>query len=198
MALAADALRLKLEGLVGYGGSVVDGMKVIRSSKLPGSRDWLVYPLGSLVVIRQAQTDDAAGRIGFLQGHSNDVSCLCVSRDGTRLASGQTAQQGVAADVLVWDLRGACEELCERTTISSEKMLLHRLRQHKGSVQGVSINASDTLLATLGGRDDNALVVWDLATGEAICGQPAAAENALALRWLHSNPDRLVTCRSRN
>lgn len=34
--------------------------------------------------------------------------------------------------------------------------------------------------------------------GEAICGQPAAADNALALAWLHENPDRLVTCGARH
>lgn len=194
MALSEDAGQLKLDGLIGFSGSVAKGMHVVRSKKLPGNREWIIYPLGSLVVVRQAGPE---GAVGFLQGHSNDVSCLCVSHDGSRLASGQDSHQGVAADVIVWDLVEACESAVAGETVS-EKVLLHRLRQHKGSVQAVDVNATDALLATLGGRDDNALVVWDLATGEAICGQPAAADNALAVRWLHRNPDRLVTCGSRH
>lgn len=194
MALSENSIQLKLDGLIGFGGSVPNGMHVLRSKNLPGNREWVVYPLGALVVVRQA---GAQGVVAFLQGHSNDVSCICVSRDCTRLASGQDSHQGVAADVIIWDLQEACEAALAGESMS-EKVLVHRLRQHKGSVQAVAMNANDTLLATLGGRDDNALVVWDMVSGEAICGQPAAADSALAVRWLHKNPDRMVTCGSRH
>ena len=196
MALAEDSSQLKLDGIIGFSGSVQDGVHVVRSEHLPGSREWIIYPLGSLVVVRQTGTGSRAV-VAFLQGHSNDVSCLCVSGDGRRLASGQDSHQGVAADVIVWDLVEACEGALAGES-ASEKVLLHRLRQHKGSVQAVGINSTDSLLATLGGRDDNALVIWDLESGEPICGQPAAADNALALQWLHGNPDRLITCGARH
>ncbi|KAJ8610542.1 hypothetical protein CTAYLR_009751 [Chrysophaeum taylorii] len=194
MALAEEASQLKLDGLIGFSGSVTNGLHVVRSANLPGTGEWIVYPLGSLVVVRQSGTSSA---VAFLQSHSDDVSCVCVSHDGTRLASGQDSHQGVAADVIVWDLQEACEAALAGETVS-DKVVVHRLRQHKGSVQAVSVNATDTLLATLGGRDDNALVVWDLKSGAAICGQPAAADNTLALRWLNKNPDRLITCGSRH
>lgn len=192
-----DMSRLKLDGLIGFTGSVANGMRVVRSENLPGgsSKEWIVYPLGSLVVVRAAQ----GSVITFLEGHTYDVSCLCVSRDGRRLVSGQDSHQGVAADVIVWDLPEACEAaLAGETLASFDKVMVHRLHQHKGSVRAVDINSTDELLATLGGRDDNALVVWNLASGEAICGQPAAAENALALRWLRENPNRLITCGCRH
>ncbi|KAH8057286.1 WD repeat-containing protein [Aureococcus anophagefferens] len=156
MALAEDSSQLKLDGIIGFSGSVQDGVHVVRSEHLPGSREWIIYPLGSLVVVRQTGTGSRAV-VAFLQGHSNDVSCLCVSGDGRRLASGQDSHQGVAADVIVWDLVEACEGALAGES-ASEKVLLHRLRQHKGSVQAVGINSTDSLLATLGGRDDNALV----------------------------------------
>lgn len=194
MAVSEDAVKLKLDGVIGLSGWVAKGMHVIKdAAKLPAG-EWIVYPLGSLVVVRQAGT---SGVLGFLRGHSNDVSCLCVSKDGTRLASGQRSQQGVAADVIVWDLVEACEAALAGETCS-EKVIVHRLRQHKGAVAAVSMNCEDALLATLGGRDDNALVVWNIETGEAICGQPAAADDALALQWLNLNPCRLVTCGSRH
>lgn len=194
MALAEDAKTLPLDGLIGFSGSVNGGLVHVKSSKLPGDREWTIFPLGSLVVVRQTGPGHA---IAFLEGHNNDVSCLCVSRDGTRLASGQESHQGVNADVIVWDLQEACESALAGDSVS-DKVMVHRLRQHKGSVQAVGINATDSLLATLGGRDDNALVVWDLKTGEAICGQPAAQDTALALKWLEGNPDRLVTCGNRH
>ena len=194
--MADDHTQLKLDGIIGFSGHVHHGMHVVKSDYLPGGREWIIYPLGSLVVVRQSGTGSRAV-VAFLQGHSNDVSCLCVSGDGKRLASGQDSHQGVAADVIVWDLVEACESALAGES-ASEKSLLHRLRQHKGSVQAVGINSTDSLLATLGGRDDNALVIWDLATGEPICGQPAAADNALALQWLTNNPDRLITCGARH
>lgn len=194
MSLANDAKELPLDGLIGFSGSVTGGLVHVKSECLPGDREWVVFPLGTLVVVRQAGPGSATA---FLEGHNNDVSCLCVSHDGRTLASGQTSFQGVPADVIVWDLVEACEAALAGDSVS-DKVMLHRLRQHKGSVQAVGINADDSLLATLGGRDDNALVVWDLKHGTAICGQPAAADTALDLAWLTSNTDRLVTVGSRH
>ncbi|KAJ1458935.1 WD40-repeat-containing domain protein [Pelagophyceae sp. CCMP2097] len=193
MGLAEDAKSLPLDGLIGFSGSVNGGLVHVHSKRLPGDA-WTIFPLGSLVVVKQP---GAGGAVAFLEGHNHDVSCLCVSKDGTRLASGQHSHQGVPADVIVWDLVEACEAALAGDSVSG-KVLVHRLRQHKGSVQSVGINCDDSLLATLGGRDDNALVIWDLRTGEAICGQPAAADTALNLQWLARNPDRLVTCGSRH
>jgi len=84
-------------------------------------------------------------------------------------------------------------------TTKEKKVLLHRLRQHKSSVRAVAINCTDELLATVGGRDDNALVIWDLNSGTAICGKPAhSGESALAMAWQHHNANRLITCGSRH
>ena len=131
--MAEEMGALQLEGLIGFTGSVVDATHVIRSTKLPGSREWLAYPLGALVVVRQTGGPPGApGAVAFLRGHSHDVSCLCVSRDGTRLASGQDSQQGVPADVLVWDLREACEAALGGES-NSERALLHRLRHSAAS-----------------------------------------------------------------
>lgn len=192
MALADDAVALKLDGLIGFSGGVPGGLHTVRSPNLPGDREWLVYPLGSQVVVRQSG-GASSSNLTFLTGHNDDVSCVCVSRDGRTLVSGQKAVQGVISDVLVWDLEIACECALSGEP-AAERALKHRLRQHKSGVQSVAINANDTFLATLGGRDDNALVIWDLESGEAICGQPAAADTGLAIAWLRENPDRLVTC----
>lgn len=74
-----------------------------------------------------------------------------------------------------------------------DKTIIHRIKQHVGKVQDVSFSANSKILASLGGQDDNALVLWDVASGEAICGSPAGQDSSLCLRWLHGRSDRIVT-----
>ncbi len=52
---------------------------------------YLVYPLGSYVVIKNAKT----GKEAFLDGHSHDVFSIAMSHGGERLASGQSHLTGV-------------------------------------------------------------------------------------------------------
>jgi WD40 repeat protein len=74
-----------------------------------------------------------------------------------------------------------------------ESCFLHRLRQHLGEVRDLAFSPRNDYLCTLGGQDDNALVVWSVSTGEALCGAPAATESALCCRWLNGRNDRIVT-----
>lgn len=74
-----------------------------------------------------------------------------------------------------------------------EQTLIHRLKQHLGRVQDVAFSNRDEFLASVGGQDDNALVVWNVEHGEAICGSPAGSDSALCVKWVHGRNDRLVT-----
>lgn len=47
--------------------------------------------------------------------------------------------------------------------------------------------------ASLGGQDDNSVVIWEAKTGRAVCGSPAAQDSALSVKWLHRRNDRFVT-----
>lgn len=71
--------------------------------------------------------------------------------------------------------------------------LVHRLKQHLGKVQCIAFSSEDEYLSSLGGQDDNALVIWNVETGEAICGSPASNDSALCCKWLNGRNDRLVT-----
>lgn len=62
-----------------FPGHVISGLKVYPD------REHLVYPLGSTVIVKRI-TD---GKQEFLHGHTNNVSCLSVSRSGLYVASGQ-------------------------------------------------------------------------------------------------------------
>jgi hypothetical protein len=45
----------------------------------------------------------------------------------------------------------------------------------------------------LGARDDNKVVVWDVSTGEAICGAPASLDSSVTIRWSNSRDDTFTT-----
>lgn len=64
---------------------------------------------------------------------------------------------------------------------------------HKAKVQALAFSANDTFLASLGGPDDNSLVVWNVSTCKAICGSPAANDSALSVTWANTNEDTIVT-----
>ena len=71
---------------------------------------------------------------------------------------------------------------------------IHFLKQHVGKVQSVGFSCQSNYLSSLGGQDDNALVIWDVATGIPLCGAPAGPDSALDCKWVHGRNDRLVTC----
>lgn len=174
---------LKIKSVIGFNG------KPRGTLRYSPCGNYIVYPLGSFVVIKNIKTD----REAFLDGHANTVSCLAVSLDGTRIASGITHLTGVKADVILWDFDYAKELLDAGSVMIGEQCELYRLKQHLGKVQAVAFSPNSQYLATLGGQDDNALVVWDALSGTSICGSPAYTDSAYCLTWLENRNDRVVT-----
>ena len=97
----------------------------------------VVFPLGCTIVVQDLTTQKQT----FLEGHSNNVSCLACSPSGQFLASGQVTFMGFKADVIVWRF--------------SERALYCRLTLHKVRIQALAFSPNDKFLATLGGQDDN-------------------------------------------
>merc|ERR1712232_195094 len=70
---------------------------------------------------------------------------------------------------------------------------IHRLSLHKVAVTSLHFSANETYLATLGGQDDNSLVVWNVADGQAICGTPAATDTAHCVSFFNNTEFKLIT-----
>lgn len=104
---------------------------------------------------------------------------MSASSDGALIASGQESSIGFPAPVCVWN--------------AADGTLVHKLELHKGAVQAVAFSPSGKLLATLGGQDDGRVIVYDVATGEALCGAKASNERATCVRWLNNTDDSFVT-----
>lgn len=57
-------------------------------------KEHILYPLGCTVVIQELDSKKQT----FLHGHTNNVSCIVVSRDGMYVASGQVTFMGFKVD----------------------------------------------------------------------------------------------------
>merc|ERR1712032_1546287 len=86
---------------------------------------------------------------------------------------------GFPADVIIWDF--------------AERKERHRLSLHKVAVASLSFSFNEQYLATLGGQDDNSLVIWNVEDGTSICGTPAATDTAHCVKFFNNDDKGLVT-----
>lgn len=180
-----DYEELSLDSVIGFNGTVCNGLQYTPCG------NFLFYPLGSIIVLRSLST----GQNAFLDAANNQkVSCIAVSKDGKYLASGhETLSQAVKAECILWDLPRAIKN-CISGTPSLGGCLVHRLHQHVGQVRDVDFSFDTAFLATVGGQDDNDLVVWDTRTGVGLCGSRAANDAVHRVKWHNGRNDRFVTC----
>jgi WD40 repeat protein len=152
---------------------------------------YIVFALGSILVVRNAKT----GNNAFLDPEDDriKVSCFAISRDGRCLASGHSTHEAIKVDACLWDLNKA-KQICDEGVTFAAACLLRKLPQHFRCVQDIDFSCDSRFLISLGGRDDNNLVVWDVATGTAICGCLAGNEDVLCVRWCNTRSDRFVIC----
>eukprot|EP00667_Euglena_gracilis_P013691 EG_transcript_14150 len=166
-----DSIRkLELQSVIGFGGTVPGALHIHPSGK------HLIYPIGSCVVIRETNNPS---NDKFLLGHTDRVSCVTMSASGKYVASGQVTHMGFQADICVFDFY----------TLK----LLHRMTLHKVKVQALCFSADDRYLASLGGQDDNSLVIWDLTTGRPICGGPASSDVSNCISFFNNTNQHVVT-----
>lgn len=148
---------LEIVNTIGFNGKVPNGLLVHPDGH------HIIYPLGCTVIVQ----DLATKKQSFLSGHSDYISCLACSPSGNYLASGQVTYMGFKADIIVWQF--------------SERHLYCRLTLHRVKVQAMAFSPSDKYLATLGGSDDNSVVIWDIERKEPLCGHQAAIQSAGAV-----------------
>ncbi|XP_030589052.1 cilia- and flagella-associated protein 52 [Archocentrus centrarchus] len=167
--------QLELEAVIGFNGHVFSGLRVHPDN------EHLIYPLGCTIILKRIKD----GKQEFLHGHTNNVSCISVSKSGLYIASGQVNFMGFKATVIIWDYA--------KRTIYTELVL------HKAKVEALAFSPSDKYLVSLGGQDDGSIVVWNIETKQAICGSPASAQSAgpsLTLQYSNTNDNIFVSAGS--
>ena len=163
---------LNLQAVIGFNGAVTDGLI------LHPDNETLIFPIGSQIVVRNVLTRQDK----FLKGHTNDISAVTISNSGKYLATGQKTYSGFKADIIVWNLE----------TMS----LVHRFSIHKYLIQSLSFSYNDKYLVSLGGAQDNYLIVWDVETGKALCGNTAGTDFVRQVKFFNSKDNMLITCQN--
>lgn len=141
---------LQMTASTGFNGSVQKGV-----CGHPNGEE-VVYATGTTIVVKNFGTENQR----FLHGHTDRITCLAVSHDGSMIASAQRSNHGSKAVILVWDFE------------SGEP--IQQWEMHNESACALSFSKSDLYLASLGGPDDQQLVVWDLKRSIAMAAAPAA------------------------
>lgn len=153
----------------------------------------IVYPLGSVVAIKSVSSKNLI----FLDAEiDKKVCCLALSKDGRYLASGHEGTGVTKVEAIIWDLKNAIESCIHGKEVLQGDFVIHRLFQHHGKVQSLDFSCDASYLITLGGQDDNDLVVWNVETGKGICGTKASNDTSYCVKWLNQRNDRFVTCGS--
>jgi len=86
---------------------------------------------------------------------------------------------GFKADVIIWDF--------------ATRSVLHKFHLHKVEVASLAFSHNEKYLATLGGQDDQNLIVWDVEIGKAVCGSIATIETAFMVKFFNNSDDKLIT-----
>jgi len=160
---------LDLSAVIGFAGKVNSGLT------LHPDNEHIIFPLGTTIVVRHIISRTQK----FLRGHDNNISVITVSRTGKYIASGQRTHMGFQADIIIWDF--------------DTMEMLQRLRLHKVLIQSLSFSNDEKYLASLGGQDDNSLVIWEVQTGKAICGHSVGNNNANKINFFNTNSSKLIT-----
>ncbi|XP_024145493.1 cilia- and flagella-associated protein 52 [Oryzias melastigma] len=167
--------QLELEAAIGFNGRVPCGLRV------HPDQQHLIYPLGCTVILKSIRDDKQE----FLHGHTNNVCCISVSKSGTYIASGQITFWGFKATVFIWNY--------------AQRSVHAELNLHKVKVESLAFSPNDKYLVSLGGQDDDSIVVWDIETKQAICWSTASSRIAgpcLVVQYSNTNDNIFVSAGS--
>ncbi|GFS76296.1 cilia- and flagella-associated protein 52 [Trichonephila clavipes] len=142
--------RLELLSTLAFQGKIRNGLVFHCDKK------HIIYSIGQTVIVK----DIATGKEYRYCGHSNTVSCVAVSKDGTLLASGQENFMGYKADVIIWNFQ--------------EKRIYGSHSIHRVKVEAVAFTCDSKYVVSLGGQDCGNVVVYDIDGLVPLCGNTAA------------------------
>lgn len=167
-------MELELGAVIGFSGQVIQGLI------LHPDNEHLVYPLGSTIVIRHVVSRTQS----FLRGHDQKVSCITLSKSGTYLASGQQTHMGFQAEIIIWNFANRTPH--------------QRMKLHKVLIQSLSFSCDESYLASLGGQDDNLLIIWEVSTGRGFCSTSIGHDPGYEVKFYNNSNNKLITVQNLN
>ncbi|RZF37372.1 hypothetical protein LSTR_LSTR009723 [Laodelphax striatellus] len=141
-----EVQELEIESIIGFDGNAVNGVQVHPDGM------HIVYPLGNKLVVQNLKTKTQS----FLEGHTNVISTVAMSKSGKFIASGQINHMGFKASIIVWDFE--------------QRKDIFKSEGHKVRVQCVIFSSCENYVYSLGGPDDCNILAWSIERKEVICG----------------------------
>jgi len=179
--MAQSTKDLSLRSVIGFDGKVKNSMHIVEPNG--DGVKYLVHPLGSTVVIKDCE----AGTQSFLRGHTGDIKCLAVSKNGRYAASGETRISGLAT-IILWDLQKGIENRAYGSGISDGEIIA-KMELHKLEVVALDFSHDSEFLVSIGGQDDNTVIIWSTKDGEAMCGEPISSYSTGCVKWYNNSAE---------
>ena len=104
-----------------------------------------IYSAGGNVIIGDLMDPHSQS---FLRRHDDKITALATSPLGTYIASGQ---KGKNSDVHVWNY--------------DTKELIYTFEEHDKMISAIGFSHDERIVGTVGGPEDNRLVLWDMSNG---------------------------------
>ncbi|XP_036937577.1 WD repeat-containing protein 90 isoform X1 [Acanthopagrus latus] len=131
---------IKLKAVIGYNGNGRGNMVWSPDQGL------FAYSCGCVVVVEYLHT----GSQRYLQGHSEEISCLAVTNDAQTVASAAGGTNSGGSLICIWDVQnGTC-----RKTIS----------YHSSAVQSLAFSRDDHFFLSVGDFSDPEVALWSSKT----------------------------------
>ncbi|XP_051274453.1 WD repeat-containing protein 90 [Dicentrarchus labrax] len=131
---------IKLKAVIGYNGNGRGNMVWSPDQGV------FAYSCGCVVVVEYLHT----GSQRYLQGHSEEISCLAVTNDAQTVASAASGSNGRRSLICIWDAKnGTC-----RDTIS----------YHRGAVQSLAFSRDDRFFLSVGDFSEPEVALWSSKT----------------------------------
>jgi WD40 repeat protein len=86
---------------------------------------------------------------------------------------------GFQAEIIIWNFQ--------------TKAPLHRMKLHKVMIQSLNFSCDEAYLASLGGQDDNMLIIWEVSTGKGFCSTSIGHEPGYDVKFLNNSNNKLVS-----
>jgi len=133
--------------------------------------------MGYKVVIKNIETSEQR----FLNGHTNNVSTLCVSPCGEYVASGQNNHLGfkVRIHLNILICNSIIFDFADYIFMSQAMVIVWNYKEgtmkgsyetHKVGIVDLCFTCNSNFLVSLGGRDDGNIIIWDVEKNSPICG----------------------------
>ncbi|GFO23377.1 WD repeat-containing protein 90-like [Plakobranchus ocellatus] len=137
---------------------------------------FFAYTAGCIIVVEDLNT----GEQKYLQGHTEEVSCLALQHDCQVLVSASPAhQQDSPCHICVWDTH---TQVCRRV-----------LSRHQHSVQCMAFSRDDRFLVSVGDYRECVVVVWDTKSFEPVASSAAVVAPVHCLQWDPFTVNEFVT-----